>query len=203
MPFTGYQNLAMVIKAFELTYQENNFIIQSEFRLNDYFRQRFEILLTEGVVDNSEAAICEYLIAPILTEVWLEYKENWLLWSHHSLIYDEDLSGVPDYLLAHKSPLGKIVFEQPFFVAIEAKKDDFTSGWGQCGAEMVACQKINGIEGQTIFGIVSNGKLWEFGKLSDRLFTKNIKSYTIYELDKLFKAINYVFYQCQLQVIDP
>jgi hypothetical protein len=95
-----------------------------------------------------------------------------------------------------------IVFEQPFFVAIEAKKDDFTAGWGQCGAEMVACQKINGIEGQTIFGIVSNGKLWEFGKLSDRLFTKNIKSYTIYELEQLFKAFDYIFEQCQLQVID-
>ncbi|NEP14369.1 MAG: hypothetical protein F6K14_30075 [Symploca sp. SIO2C1] len=202
MPFTGYKNLAMVIKAFELTYQENNFILQSEFTLKDYFKQRFEILLKDGIVDNSEAAICENLIAPILTEVWFAYKESWLLWSHQSLIYNEDLSGVPDYLLAHKSPLGKIVFDQPFFVAIEAKKDDFTAGWGQCAAEMVACQKINGIEGQTIFGIVSNGKMWEFSKLSDRLFTKNIKSYTIYDLDQLFKAVDYVFEQCQLQIIN-
>ncbi|MBP0031206.1 hypothetical protein [Roseofilum sp. Guam] len=200
MPFTGYKNLAMVIQAFELNYQETNFILPSEFTLNDYFKQRFEALLTEGIVDNSEAAICENLIAPILTEVWFSYKQNWLLWSHQSLSYDEDLSGVPDYILAHKSPLGKIVFEQPFFVAIEAKKDDFTAGWGQCGAEMVACQKINGIQEQTIFGIVSNGKVWEFGKLSDRAFTKNLKAYTIYDLERLFNAVNYVFEQCQLQV---
>jgi len=200
MSFTGYKNLAMVIQAFELTYQEHNFILPSEFTLSNYFKQRFETLLREGIVDNSEAAICENLIAPILTEVWFAYKQNWLLWSHQSLIYDEDLCGVPDYILAHKSPLGKIVFEQPFFVAIEAKKDDFTAGWGQCGAEMVACQKINGIQGQTIFGIVSNGKVWEFGQLCDRAFTKNIKSYTIYNLDELFNTINYVFEQCQLQV---
>ncbi|MDY6806103.1 MAG: hypothetical protein SXA11_20190 [Cyanobacteriota bacterium] len=200
MTFTYYKNLAMVLKAFELTYREKNFIIESKFPLNDYFKQRFEILLREGIVDNSEAAICENLIAPILTEIWYGYKEKFLLWSHQTLIYDEDLSGVPDYLLAHKSPLGKIVFDKPFFVAREAKKDDFTAGWGQCGAEMVACQKINEIEGQTIFGIVSNGKIWEFAKLSDRLFTKNIQPYTIYDLEELFGAVNYVFQQCQLQL---
>ncbi len=201
MPFTSYKNLAMVVKTFNLTYRENDFICQSKFTLNDYFKQRFEILLKEGVVDNSEAAICENIIAPILTEIWYSYKENWLLWSHQTLIYDEDLSGVPDYILAQKSPLGKIVFDKPFFVAIEAKKDDFTAGWGQCGAEMVACQKINGeIKGKNIFGIVSNGKIWEFGQLSDRFFTKNIQPYTIYDLEKLFGAVNYVFEQCQLQI---
>ncbi|NEP42687.1 MAG: hypothetical protein F6K35_27080 [Okeania sp. SIO2H7] len=200
MPFTSYKNLAMVVKTFELTYRESDFILESEFTLNEYFKQRFSTLLKEGVVDNSEAAICENIIAPILTEVWYSYKENWLLWSHQTLIYDEDLSGVPDYLLAQKSPLGKIVFDKPFFVAIEAKKDDFTTGWGQCGAEMVACQKMNGIEGQSIFGIVSNGKMWEFGRLSDRFFTKNIKPYTIYDLEQLFGAVNYVFEQCQLQI---
>jgi len=66
---------------------------------------------------------------------------------------------------------------------------------------MIACQKINQIEGQTIFGIVSNGKIWEFAKLSDGSFTKNIKPYRIADLDELFGAVNYVFEQCQLQII--
>ena len=96
--------------------------------------------------------------------------------------------------------MGKVVFDKPFFVAVEAKKDDFTEGWGQCVAEMVAVQKINETEKITIFGIVSNGKIWEFGKLSDRSFTKNIKIYRISDLDELFAGINYVFEQCQLQL---
>jgi len=201
MAFTSYKDLEMVVKEFQLTYQENDFIIESQLQLNDHFKQRFKILLREGVVDNSEWAICENLIAPILTEIWYSYKEKFLLWSHQALTYDEDLSGVPDYLLAQKSPLGKIVFDKPFFAAVEAKKDDFTTGWGQCGAEMIACQKINQIEGQTIFGIVSNGKVWEFAKLSDRSFTKNIKPYRVADLDELIGAVNYVFEQCQLQII--
>ena len=91
------------------------------------------------------------------------YSDRFLLWSHQPLIYDEQLSGIPYYLLAKKSPQGKVVFDKPFFVAVEARKDYFTEGWGQCGAEMVAVQKINETENKTTlkkttFGIVSNGE---------------------------------------------
>jgi|GEM_PF-4885629 len=41
-----------------------------------------------------------------------------------------------------------------------------------------------------------------FVKLSDRLFTKNIKSYRIYDLEELFGAVNYVFQQCQFQLLE-
>ena len=199
MAFTSYKNLEMVVKGFQLTYEENNFIVESKFPLNDYFKKRFDILLREGIVDNSETAICENLIVPILRETWYSYKDYFLLWSHQTLCYNENLSGVPDYIIAQKSPLGKIVFEQPFFVAVEAKKDDFTAGWGQCGAEMVACQKINQLPGATIFGIVSNGKVWEFAKLRDSTFIKHIQPYLIHDLEELFGAVNYLFQQCKLQ----
>ncbi len=200
MPFTAYKNIGTVVRDFQLTYEENNFIVESQFQIDEYFKTRFERNLKEGIVDNSEYAICENLIAPILREVWFNYSDRFLLWSHQPLIYDEQLSGVPDYLLAKRSPLGKVVFDKPFFVAMEAKKDDFTEGWGQCSAEMVAVKKINETDKQTIFGIVSNGKIWEFGKLSDRSFTKNIKIYRLSDLDELFAAINYVFEQCKLQL---
>ena len=67
-------------------------------------------------------------------------------------------------------------------------------------AELVAAQKINNDLEQTIFGIVSNGKLWEFGQLKGDVFTRNIASYSIEYLDKLFAVVNYVFQQCLLQL---
>ena len=100
MAFTAYKNLETLVKKFQLTYQESDFIIESHTSPDDRFKQRFQILLREGVVDNSEAAICENLIAPILTEVWYAYREYFLLWSHQVLVYNDDLSGIPDYLLA-------------------------------------------------------------------------------------------------------
>ncbi len=65
---------------------------------------------------------------------------------------------------------------------------------------MVAIQKINDSVEQSVFGIVSNGQVWQFGKLTDSLFTKEIDIYTISDLHKLFAALNFVFKQCEMQL---
>jgi hypothetical protein len=44
------------------------------------------LLFSEGVVNNSEAAICENLIYPVLKEVWKVYRRKFILWSHETLI---------------------------------------------------------------------------------------------------------------------
>jgi hypothetical protein len=65
---------------------------------------------------------------------------------------------------------------------------------------MVAMQKLNAFTDQVIFGLVSNGKSWEFGQLQGVTFTKNLKTYVLSDLTSLFAALNYVFAQCQLLV---
>jgi hypothetical protein len=123
--------------------------------------------MQDGAPECSEYAICENFIYPLLKEVWKQYRKNFVLWSHKYLNYDENLSGFPEYILAQKSPLGNIVFSKPFFVLIEAKQDNFESGWAQCLAEMIAAQKINVNANQEVFGITSNGEVWQFGKLKN------------------------------------
>ncbi|WP_334219923.1 MULTISPECIES: hypothetical protein [Moorena] len=65
---------------------------------------------------------------------------------------------------------------------------------------MIAIQKINDQSEQTIFGIVSNGQVWQFGKLKGNLYTREINNYTISDLERLYSAINYVFSQCELEL---
>jgi hypothetical protein len=198
MPFSAYKTISAVLKEFEITYIEANFIEETEFNISDYFREDLEIVRQDNVVNNSEYAICEYLIVPILKEVWKQYRSKFILWSHQALNCDANLNGFPEYILAQKSPLGKLVFDKPYFVIVEAKQDDFEAGWAQCLAEMIAAQKLNEKPEQDVFGIVSNGKLWQFGNLTRNAFTINKNSYLIDDLDKLFAAINYVFQQCEL-----
>jgi hypothetical protein len=200
MAFSNYKSIGAVVKEFQITYTEADFIVETEFNIPDYFREDLQTVMREGVVDNSEFAICENLIYPVLKEVWKCYRSKFLLWSHESLTYEENLSGFPEYILAKRSPLGKVVFDKPYFLLVEAKQDKFEEGWGQCLAEMIAAQRLNGELQITVYGIVSNGALWQFGKLEADLFTKTIVPYTIYELDKLFAAVNYVFRQCELQL---
>jgi hypothetical protein len=199
MAFSAYKTARAVVKDFQIVYDEAIFIIENPVTINPYFQENLEEFIRDGVVDNSEYAICENLIAPILKEVWRSYKQDFLLWSHETFRYDDRLSGVPDYILATRSPLGKIVLDQPYLMIVEAKQDNFDEGWAQCLAAMVAAQRLNE-KTQVVFGIVSNGEIWEFGKLDGGRFTKNLTIYPLQNLNRLFSAVNDVFAQCQLQL---
>ena len=200
MPFSNYKNIGAVAKKFQIKYVQSNFLLEIEFPVPESFKEELDLVSTDGVIDNSKAAICENLIYPVLKEVWKHYRSKLTLWSHQALVYDEDLSGVPDYIVTKRSPLGTIVFDKPYFLVVEAKQDKFEEGWGQCLAEMVAVQRINDDVEKTIYGIVSNGKIWHFAKLKLDLFTRSKTFYTIQDLDNLFAVVNYAFQQCQLQI---
>ena len=58
-----------------------------------------------------------------------------------------------DYLFSKRSKLGKTVLEMPVVVVVEAQKDDFTQGWGQCLAELIAAQKLNNTVQLPVYGI--------------------------------------------------
>jgi hypothetical protein len=200
MAFSAYKSFGETVKAFQISYMESNFLVDVPFQVSDYFVEDLTFVMREGVVDNSEFAICENLVYPVLKEVWKTYSSQFTLWSHQFLNCNADLSGFPEYILAKRSPFGKVVFDQPYFLLVEAKQDNFDAGWGQCLAEMVAAQRLNETPDIVVFGIVSNGDRWQFGKLSDRTFVRNQTFYSIQSLDALFGAVNYVFQQSAHQL---
>jgi hypothetical protein len=200
MAFTSYKSIADVLGSFPLTYQEQDFVQSLAFKHDQYFVSRLNTVIQEGIVFNSEYAICENIISPILTEVWRSYIQDFLIWSHQPLNYDENLSGVPDYVVARRSARGKVILEKPYVILMEAKKDNFEEGWGQCLAEMLAAQKINGDSLKKLFGVVSNGKLWEFGVLQEERFIKNRKYYVLEDLEELMSAINFLFAESMKQL---
>ncbi|NEQ95967.1 MAG: hypothetical protein F6K30_04460 [Cyanothece sp. SIO2G6] len=197
MAFSGFKSLSETLKEFSVIYTEANFVEGVLFAVSDYFRHDLQLMLDDAVVDNSEYAICENLIYPVLKEVWKQYRQPFVLWSHELLSCNDRLSGFPEYILARRSPLGKIVFDKPYFLLVEAKQDNFDQAWGQCLAEMIVAQRLNENEQMIVFGITSNGDRWQFGKLDQTQFTLNKTFYTIQELDSLFAAVNYVFQQCE------
>ena len=201
MSYNKYKSITDVLQEFPLTYTEKNFIQSIPIETDPYFKNRLDFILAEGVVFNSEYAICESIIHPILVELWRKYADKLLLWSHQPLNYDENLSGIPDYMVAQRSSRGKIILEQPYLIIVEAKKDNFEEGWGQCLAELIAAQKMNSNQNSRLFGIVSNGKLWEFAVLQEIEFVKNVKYYVLEDLQVLIEALNFIFSNSFEQVI--
>ena len=141
----------------------------------------------------SETSRCEVVIFPVLKEIYKGYTDHYTLWSGKPLTYDETLRGTPDYFIATRSELGISVVGTPLIILVEAKKNDFEQGWGQCLAELVAAQKINDNPDIPVYGIVTDGTLWQFGRLVGDAFIQNRTNFTLDNLPVLFGAVNSVF----------
>ena len=195
MPFSDYKSISQVQAEFRIKYQEENFILIQEYPVPSTFIEEFEFNQRNLDVFSSEASRCEIVIFPILREVYKKYHQEISLWVQKPITYSDKLNGTPDYIISKKSELGKTFLEFPLLIVTEAKKNDFEQGWGQCLAELVAAENINADPKLPIYGIVTDGRLWEFGKLIKNVFTKNILGFTIDELIALFGALDFVFQQ--------
>ena len=196
MAFSDYKSLTQVQEEYQIRYQEENFVNNLFLEISPNFIAELEFNLRVMDAFSSEAARCELVIFPILREIYKNYYQKTALWVQKSIVFDSKLNGTPDYLLSKKSALGKTVLELPLLITVEAKRNDFEQGWGQCLAELLGAESLNHYQHQhqrPIYGIVTDGKLWEFGRLENLIFTKNIGSYTISNLNLLLGAINYLF----------
>jgi hypothetical protein len=104
------------------------------------------------------------------------------------------------YLISKRSELGKIILEHPLLAVAEAKKDNFSAGWAQCGLEMIAIQKINRDDDLSVHGLVSNGEIWKMARLTGKTFVFYNKRFVIEELDALFDAVSSILESCKLEL---
>ncbi|NEP03453.1 MAG: hypothetical protein F6K25_05080 [Okeania sp. SIO2G4] len=192
MAFSDYKTIAQVQQEYKIKYLEADFIEITHLKPSDLFVRELKFSEQNMDIYTSEYSRCENIIYPILREVYKSFIDKYTLWSHKFITYDTKLNGTPDYLFSTKSELGKTVLGFPIVVVVEAKKNDFSEGWGQCLAELIAVQKLNKAEELAVYGIVTDGELWQFGKLVSDEFTKSKLRIAITDLDKIFGTISFL-----------
>jgi hypothetical protein len=201
MAFTQFKNLGNVLQTYDIAAQKQSFLVVTPQKAPALLAD--EITFTLNYVDyaSSEAAICESLLYPVLRSVWKNFADTLALHSHRTWQIDDVLTGIPDYLIASVSKYGASVVGKPVLVTVEAKKDNFEEGWGQCAAAMIAAQQTNDKPDTVIYGIVSNGTVWEFAHLTNRVFTRETFAFDIYDLDTLYAALVHIFTHCKQQLL--
>ena len=202
MPFGSFKTLQEVLKVYQVRLVIERFIQPLPLPVNEAFASDLTFTLQNIPVRVSEASIGEFMVAPVLKEVWKPYSDALLMWSHAPFGTEEPLMGTPDYFFSRRSPLG-LVPDQPYLIVVEAKKDDFDAGWAQCLAAMLAAQKMNAQPAMTIFGCVSNGTVWSFGKLDAQVLTQEFQQFVITNLPELFAALHYLFARAKEQLLAP
>ncbi|MEG4799935.1 hypothetical protein QUB63_08095 [Microcoleus sp. ARI1-B5] len=133
-----------------------------------------------AIAVGTEKARSEVIIAPALLEVKRLLNRQVSVFSGTNFIVDiaAGLNGVCDFLIS-RSP-EQFEIEAPAVMLVEAKRDNINSGLGQCIAEMVAAQRFNETNNNsisTIYGSVTSGTAWRFLKLEGQTVTIDVRDY--------------------------
>ncbi|MEY4769243.1 MAG: hypothetical protein RL637_1882 [Pseudomonadota bacterium] len=200
MPYGKFSSYEEVATRFQIRLIDTSFIQENKLKVSKPLLQFIEDNLRSKRSYVSENAICESIISPILNIVC---KQNDIsLWSHVRFnINEEDgLVGIPDFLIAPVSELG-ITFSHPVICVAEAKKENFNEGWAQALAEMIAAQRFNQTPKQDIYGIVTTGLFWQFGKLNQNHFTQEVIAYSAVEnLQRLLNVLNWLILEAKKSI---
>jgi hypothetical protein len=197
--FGSFNSLADLATRYQVRPRYRDFVQLRPREVDERFEKELAFAWDNVPVLASEAAICEFLILPVLREVWRPFSDSLVIWSHMTFGTGE-LQGVPDYYFSRRPPLG-LVPDKPYVLLVEAKKDDFDAGWAQCLVAMLAAQKLNGHPTTVIHGCVSNGRVWEFGKLEGNDFTREVRTFVLSNLPELFAAWNDVLARVKEQAL--
>lgn len=200
MPYGKFSNYEEVATRFQIKLMDASFIQETPITISTGLFEFIDDNLRLRRSYVSENAICENIIAPILNGVCKHNKIS--LWSHVKFdISEEDgLVGVPDFLIAPISEIGT-TFTHPIICVAEAKKENFNEGWAQALSEMIAAQRFNQTPEQDIYGIVTTGLFWQFGKLNQNHFTQEVVAYSAVEnLQRLLNVLNWLVLEAKKNI---
>lgn len=148
-----------------------------------------------AIAVGNEKARSEAIINPILLEVKAMLDGQISVFSGEDFTVDAEagLNGTCDFLLS-QSP-EQLAVEAPVLVVVEAKKEDLKRGMGQCLAEMVAAQRFNQAQQQSveaIYGSVSTGTIWRFLKLEDIVVTVDLTDYPVPPVELILSMLVWI-----------
>lgn len=111
----------------------------------------------------------EFLLAPIMFEV--RHLTQAKLNSEYWIEINNQLKGSLDYYLKRENEL----------LVVEAKNADLTRAFTQLAVELVAVDMASETDKNIIYGAVSTGQEWQFGRLNraEKRFYQDINTYTV------------------------
>ena len=118
----------------------------------------------------NEKAKSEFVVAPILAEIWfINQRFKPLSGLTFNIDPSKGLKGIADFLISNDPNAQEL--DSPIMCVFEAKNDAVEDWYGQCGAEMYAARLFNERQGNNIkiiYGAVTNGFTWQFLNLKNK-----------------------------------
>lgn len=144
---------------------------------------------------HTEKARSEWIVAPLLLDLWERFHGRISLYSGVELDADAEagLNGFCDFLISHSPQLPRP--RAPVVMVVEAKNDSVPNGFGQCIAGLVGLQRFNRKEGRevpTVYGCVTTGASWRFITLSGNTITFDAEQYDYTQPERILGILVHI-----------
>ena len=136
----------------------------------------------------TEKAKSELIVSDVLVELCVHFDNRVSLFSGIDFNVDasKELTGVCDFLVSLSPEAFEL--EAPVIALVAAKNSDVKLGVAQCAAEMVAAQRFNAEQGNSIprvYGAITSGTDWLFLKLEGKTLHIDMRIYTQERCDRI------------------
>ena len=189
MAYSDFKTLDQVHKELGITIRGDNklYLRIEPVVLTSWFRETMNMAYTKALRINTESARQALIVDNVLLEVSQHVTMSFFLDNAFNVESSKGLTGNPDGIIS-QSP-NDLYITAPVVVLVEAKKSDLGSALPQCVAEMEAARIFNereGLEIAPVYGVVTDGVLWQFLSLQEQTVT--IDSY-LYNFDDGSKIV--------------
>jgi hypothetical protein len=143
----------------------------------------------------SEKSKSEYLIAPVVLDVFIRNQQKISFFSGYSfeVAPEKGLTGFCDYLLTRDADA--MTIEAPVFCIVEAKNENLETGEPQCFSAMYAASIFNAQRQQpqrNIYGAVTDGERWRFYRLEAETIWREPETFFIVNPARLLGAFQFI-----------
>ncbi|BAY83239.1 hypothetical protein NIES267_27260 [Calothrix parasitica NIES-267] len=196
MPYKDF-DISKVKDKFELTLVEDECFlpeiepVSPSSYIAEYLKESIPLAIAMG----SSKAHSELIISPIMFALRKLLNKEISFFSGEEFNVDENLglTGCCDFIVS-LSP-EQLFIEAPALIVIEARKENIKYSLGHCITQMVAAQKFNSINDESIsiiYGSVTNGNLWSFLKLEQDIVTVDFTEYSILPVERLLGILVWI-----------
>ncbi len=161
-------------------------------KLTQWFVDTMKMAYTKAIRINTESSRQALIVDNVLMELNQHVSISFFLENTFNVDSDKGLTGNPDGIISKSD--NQLYITSPVVVLVEAKKSDLGSGLPQCIAEMEAArlfneQKDNSIS--PIYGVVTDGVLWQFLSLQDGIATIDTSFYSFDNSSKIVGILKF------------
>ena len=159
----------------------------------EHFMAELEEKVELAISSGTEKARSELIVTDVLFELRKHFDRRISFFSgiEFSVDAEQGLTGICDFLVS-LSPILSFL-EAPVIILVEAKRENLTTGFGQCAAEMIAAQRFNKEKGNDIrhiYGTTTSGTEWRFLKLEGVRLHIDRAVYPIAQCDKILGILS-------------